>query len=138
MIRARVPALLTLFATAAFALPAFADVPPPDDYVEKCTVAEKEQPGTKCNTCNGFGPEPDKCKMQFEGTPYQYVCQTWGGTVYTEVWCDGDPKADEPKTPGGDEGDGCALKSLGGGGAGGAFAAALVAAVIGLIRRRQR
>lgn len=136
MIRSRVPALLTLFATAAFALPAFADVPPPDGYVETCSVAEKEQPGTKCATCDGFGPEPDKCKMQFQGTPYHYVCKTWGATVYTEVWCDGTPKAEE--TPAAAEDDGCALKNLGGGGAGGAFAAAFVAAMMGLIRRRQR
>lgn len=76
--------------------PALADMPPPPGYEEKCTVALKEQPGTTCKECrNGPGSgDLEQCKKQFAGTKFTYVCQTYGASFWTEVWCDGPPRED--------------------------------------------
>jgi hypothetical protein len=70
---------------------ALADVAPPPGYVETCTVAEREQPGTTCEACPAEDTNTAACPTKFSGTMYTYVCQTWGGSHWTEVWCDGTP-----------------------------------------------
>lgn len=70
-----------------------ADVPPPSGYVEKCTVEKKQQPGTTCEACASSRSQ-DACSPKYQGTKFTKVCQTWGASAWTEVWCDGPPKAD--------------------------------------------
>ena len=67
--------------------------------VETCTVENKEQEGTTCDTCSG-GPgladtAENSCSSQFEDTDYEYACQTRGVSFWSEVWCDGPPAEDE-------------------------------------------
>jgi hypothetical protein len=91
--------LFAFFLFTAFS--AQADIPPPDDFVEDCTVEDKEQAGTDCDTCFAGaisnptipdgGPNPGHCDHKFQGTDYEYVCSTYGASAHTEVWCDGPP-----------------------------------------------
>lgn len=79
---------------------ALADTPPPDGYQEKCKVELKEQDGTSCEECaNGPGMGGagggDPCEKHYAGTKFTYVCQTWGASFWTEVWCDGPPRPDQ-------------------------------------------
>lgn len=67
-----------------------ADLPPPGDYVEECTVARKEQSGTTCEQCKNSYKSfqgDDPCKTKYAETNFEYVCKGWGASVWTEVWC---------------------------------------------------
>jgi hypothetical protein len=91
--------LFAFFLFTAFS--AQADIPPSDDFVEDCTVEDKEQAGTECDTCFAGpitdptipdgGPNPGHCDLKFQGTDYEYVCSTYGASSHTQVWCDGPP-----------------------------------------------
>ncbi|HJX66178.1 MAG TPA: hypothetical protein VJ860_19740 [Polyangia bacterium] len=64
-----------------------ADIPPPPDYVETCTLANKQTPTSECLACaadyNNFG----RCGPLLSPYCYSKVCQTWGGSAHTEIWC---------------------------------------------------
>jgi len=105
---------------------------PPAGYEETCTTAQRALSGTRCKTCEATADMPSACQTMFTMTEDEYVCQTWGTTRWTEVWCDG-PTRDFSVI------EGCAL---GGGGASSGSAAlgagcALLAAAA-LARRRGR
>lgn len=88
-----------------------ADVPPPDDYVEQCTVALKEQPGTTCEACQNSYESfqgNDPCKTKYAGTNFTKACKSWGASVWTEVWCDGPPRPDSA-----DSDSGCSCTHVG-------------------------
>ena len=90
-----------------------ADMPPPDDYVEKCTVALKEQTGTTCEACQNSYESfqgNDPCKTKYTGTNFTHVCKSWGASAWTEVWCDGPPR---PESDDSDSGCSYANSSLG-------------------------
>jgi len=115
-----------LLAALLFSLTALADVAPGPFYREKCTVEKKEQRGTECQECSswhGAGSDSAEpaCSAQYEGTDFEYVCQTRGASSWTEVWCDGPPR----------EGCGCAT-----GGASGALGLLLLAG-LALTRRQE-
>jgi hypothetical protein len=78
---------LALASSIAFVGPARADMPPPDGYVEKCTVANQETPATECLACGSGHFYNGRCSKLL--TPYCFgnVCQSYGATVFTEVWC---------------------------------------------------
>lgn len=113
--------LLSLFSAA------LADIPPGPFYREDCTVEKKEQEGTTCVACgssHGAGSDSDQaCEDEYAGTNYAYVCQTYGASVWTEVWCDGPPA------------EGCGCVSSGPGGVGG-LGWIVGVGVLGLVRRR--
>jgi hypothetical protein len=73
------------------AAPVLADVAPPSGYTETSTVALREQPGTTCKTCAAGVATEGACSVTFNMTKFTYVCQTWGASAWTEVWCDGPP-----------------------------------------------
>ena len=64
-----------------------ADVPPPDGYVETCTLANKQTATSECLACaadyNNFG----RCSPLLSPYCYSKVCKTWGASAYTELWC---------------------------------------------------
>jgi hypothetical protein len=66
---------------------AFADVPPPEGYVEACTVAKKQTEAVECLACSADGFESTRCRTLLQ--PYCYVkfCKTRGFNVWGEVWC---------------------------------------------------
>lgn len=97
--------LFRLFLPAALALiwcgTAAADIAPGPGYVETCTVAKKETASTTCEECASGRDADGICDELYEGTEFEYVCQTSGATVWTEVWCDGPPRVGCSFAPGG-------------------------------------
>jgi hypothetical protein len=85
-----VPCLIgVLLATAAFAGMAAADVPPPEDYVETCTLDQQQKPGEECVACQAtYFDDPNPCQEQYGPLGYSNRCKSWG-TSHTEIWCKG-------------------------------------------------
>lgn len=91
---------------ASFAL---ADIPPPDDYVETCTVAQAcEGEGVACG--DAYFGDRGACARQYAEQGYTRACKTRGASTWTEVWCltgepepivvpDAEPKPDEEAKP---------------------------------------
>ena len=94
-------ALMLLFVPSGAAL---ADIPPPDDYVEKCTVENHTQPGVTCESCSAWHGDQDACVKSLGTKGFAKRCETYGASAWSEVWCKGEPTATaEPKaaeTPG--------------------------------------
>jgi MYXO-CTERM domain-containing protein len=84
---------------------AFADVPPPDGYVEQCTVQKKQGAGQTCVTCQNdyrsFATDAgDPCQEKYTPLGYTKICKAYGASVWSEVWCTGTVDAGtEPVTP---------------------------------------
>lgn len=82
-----------VFPIAALALgitsQAVADVAPPATYVEECTVEKKTTEANECIACKAirFGEGLGRCSKLLAPYCYNKVCDSWGGTAYTEVWC---------------------------------------------------
>jgi hypothetical protein len=58
-----------------------ADLPPPDGYVETCTVTQQQGMGEECVTCQATYAQA--CNV----AGYVQRCRSWGASVWTEVWC---------------------------------------------------
>jgi MYXO-CTERM domain-containing protein len=105
--------LLFGIALSACYLPtALADVPPPDGYVEECTVAKKQVSGRSCAACQNdyrsFATSAvDPCQSQYASQGYEKICKSWGASVWTEVWCRGEADAGNEVTPPPAGGCGC-------------------------------
>lgn len=83
-------ALSFLALTSAAALPqARADMPPPADYVENCTLEKQQVSGKSCVSCSSYYATVDKCKDEYSGQGYSQACKSWGASVWTEIWCQG-------------------------------------------------
>lgn len=126
MLTAMKPTLAAVFSILTLAAPAAADIPPPDDYVETCTLARYEAAGGDCLACPG-GWDSDGCADHPDVTEeHERCCSSWGASSNTEVWCAGgcpsvgeeeaepepepepEPEADAPtNAPGADGGCGC-------------------------------
>ncbi len=79
---------------ALLAAAALADVPPPGDYVETCTIAIQcgEIEGKICDGLRSQDPpEPECDALAAEG--WARMCSSWGGTVYDVVMCKEQPPA---------------------------------------------
>ncbi len=92
--------VLALATTWGGAGVAHADVPPPEGYVEQCTVEKQEaETGHKCESCgDAYHGDRDACERRFAGTSMQRQCQTSGASTWDEVWCD--PSTSAPKSEG--------------------------------------
>ena len=88
-------ALLTLCVVSV----ARADVPPPDDYVEECTVEKQQKPGMECNTCGAWHGDREACDKSLGTQGYRKMCKGWGASSWTEVWCKGEAKSEDPADP---------------------------------------
>lgn len=64
-----------------------ADVAPPPDYVEDCTIENQQGADETCISCNTYHGEPDACSEQYEPQGYEHRCNTAGASVWDEVWC---------------------------------------------------
>lgn len=62
-----------------------ADIPPPGDYIETCTVAIQcgEIEGTSCSAY--FGGREDCDALEAKG--WQQMCKTYGASTWSEVFC---------------------------------------------------
>lgn len=77
---------------------ALADVAPPREYSERCTVERLEDDASECRTCEtNYRNPPDHCGRVL-GEDFNLACRGAGSSTWTEVWCR--PK---PGTPAGDE-----------------------------------
>ncbi len=87
----RTPLVLsTVGLVVFFTTTAFADVAPPEGYVEACTVAKKQTATSECVQClalRSMYDNADRCSSLL--SPYCFVkeCSAWGGAAYPEVWC---------------------------------------------------
>lgn len=107
-------ALLLSFGAAGAAV---ADVPPPDCYVETCTLDALTANGGNCEACEAGPAVEDGCAEQMN-KGFERQCAAWGASAYTEVWCEPDsgftpaedPQAgcqDDTGMSGDDEDSGC-------------------------------
>ena len=78
---------LTLAGSLALARSARGDIPPPDGYVETCTIANQQTATSECLACRAVYFATDRCSQLLSPYCYSKVCRTWGGSAYTEVWC---------------------------------------------------
>ena len=93
----------------ALVLTALADIPPPPDYIETCTIDQQcgGRPGVACG--DAYHGDRDACERQYASQGYSKACQTAGASTWTEVWCQSttvvdpgeptQPVADDPVTP---------------------------------------
>jgi len=82
--------IVTLLAVglALEASAARADLPPPPDYVEQCTVVRQQADDELCKRCGGpWHGDSQKCHRLFEATAFTKRCKTLGASVWDEVWC---------------------------------------------------
>jgi MYXO-CTERM domain-containing protein len=96
MIRARTqPSFFGVFsfatALAVTALstssPVRADVPPPDGYVEACTLEKVQTSTSECLACLAERMVADRCEALLAPYCFSKVCQAWGGSAFTEILC---------------------------------------------------
>lgn len=82
-----VPALSLVVATLGVAGSALADVAPPPDYVETCTVDQQQGDGETCVSCEVSFEDFEACINTYEPQGYELRCKTAGASVYSEVFC---------------------------------------------------
>lgn len=73
---------------------AFADIPPPPGYVEKCTL--KNHPG--CVKCDAWHGGREECEA-LENKGYTRACRTGGASVWDEIFCPPEGVEAEPSKP---------------------------------------
>jgi hypothetical protein len=76
---------LTLAGSITFARLAWADAPPPDNYVETCTLADQETATSECLICWATRGLADRCEPLLSPYCYTKVCHRWSGS--DEIWC---------------------------------------------------
>lgn len=64
-----------------------ADVPPPDDYVEECTLAKQRREGEHCIMRNVHVMEPIGATLYLKELGFCRRCNTYGATVRGEIDC---------------------------------------------------
>jgi len=69
------------------ASPAAADIPPPDAYVESCTMAKQQPTGGDCLECKDDYYQKDRCAALLGSYCYTQRCKTWGASAWTEIHC---------------------------------------------------
>jgi MYXO-CTERM domain-containing protein len=90
------PLFLALTLQVAIPSTASADIPPPQGYVETCTVEHQQGLGrTGCEQCTQSRARPDarSCASLFANRGKSHVCTGGGATVYHEIWCETTPDA---------------------------------------------
>ncbi len=81
------PTRLALLALLCLPVRASADLPPPPDYVESCTIEKQCKAGEEGITCGANHMARDKCQKAYAKDGYVERCKTHGASVWTEVWC---------------------------------------------------
>jgi hypothetical protein len=83
----RTQALMMAGIVALTAAPALADIPPPDTYVETCTVAQQQGEATECLSCSAYYGDVNRCTRLLEPYCYTKVCKSWGASSWGETLC---------------------------------------------------
>ena len=68
-----------------------ADEPPPDGYVERCTLDKTCPLGQECVLCpadyRDYSRSPGVCESNLGSLGFKRQCKSWGASVWDEVWC---------------------------------------------------
>jgi hypothetical protein len=83
----RLASTLAALALISVAAPARADIPPPDDYVEPCTLEKQQSAGLQCVECPSNIRDREKCQAELAPAGYAHACSTYGASAWTEIWC---------------------------------------------------
>jgi hypothetical protein len=78
-----------------FASLALADLAPPRNYVESCTLEKRQRAGQECVACRASYMGREQCEPH-EAQGFASVCKSRGASVWNEVLC-------KPKVGGDDE-----------------------------------
>jgi len=78
---------MALVLVAVSATPAWADVPPPDGYVETCTSAKQQTESSECLECRGWVSQSQRCTNLLVPYCYTKICNSYGASAWTEVFC---------------------------------------------------
>ena len=112
---------------------AFADIPPDDDYTETCLMENMANGGEGCESCENSMSEEEgsaECTALAEqGLVKQ--CQTYGASVWTEIWCPSAQDADADPEKESESNTGCSAVGLTG------LGAPLLLAMVGLRWRKR-
>jgi hypothetical protein len=80
--------VLALGAGVLVAGSAHADVAPPPDYDEPCTIARQQTPGEQCQACDAWHGDREICARTLASSAgWAKRCQTRGASTWTEIWC---------------------------------------------------
>jgi hypothetical protein len=66
---------------------AVADMPPPAESVETCTLEKQQQSGEECLMCGASDGDPAKCQKRLAPRGYQRRCRGSGESAWLEAWC---------------------------------------------------
>lgn len=92
----RPSSLVLVLALIAVPSVALADIPPPDDYVETCTLEKQQVPGLECKSCSAWHGEQDACDKTLGVEGYRRMCKSYGASAWSEIWCKGEPTGPAP------------------------------------------
>lgn len=147
----------SFFCVALCSPAAWADVPPPDGYVETCTIQDRQDAGESCVDCFADFSNPDHCADTVGTQGYTHECRAWGGSAWSEVWCradaaegtgegaptpdGGEPSEEESSLQGelvlADAAPSCNVTPTLGNAAGAGFCGLLAVGAVLMLRRRQ-
>jgi hypothetical protein len=83
----RAHSLLAFVAVALSSAWARADVPPPPDYVETCTIEKQQTATAECLECRTWVSHMNRCANSLVPYCFTKSCKTRGASAWTEVWC---------------------------------------------------
>jgi hypothetical protein len=66
---------------------AMADVAPPPNYVERCSIDKVQQSAEHCESCRAWHGDPEACSKSLGAQGYQHRCRTNGASAWSEIWC---------------------------------------------------
>jgi MYXO-CTERM domain-containing protein len=87
-----VTALVVVLLASAHAI---ADQPPPEGYVEKCTVAKQQTASSECLDCSAWVSHLNRCTNLLAPYCYTRICKSYGASAWTEVLC----RTKDPSAP---------------------------------------
>jgi hypothetical protein len=88
--------IVALSATLAASRLARADVPPPPNYVETCTLAQQCPDGG--TTCSGHDESSVECAKSAAAQGKEERCRSWGASSGVTVYCPPGSKPPPPST----------------------------------------
>ena len=67
---------------------ALADIPPPDGYVEQCTIAKVCKSTEEGDSCFVMDyKDPTQCARKHAKDGFTFKCKAGGGHSWTEIFC---------------------------------------------------
>ena len=83
----RLLALVVAAGLSTIAGRARADLVPPREHAEACTLQKQARAGTECLACSAFFGNPEHCSASLASYGFAQSCRTGGASQWSEVWC---------------------------------------------------